>query len=347
MGIRAPRCNTGRRKAVPQHPSATRPSCTAAKSQFLAATLPFIRHGLAARGDGPRRRRPGEDRPAPTAPRPGRGRRDLRRHRRCRPQSGDDHPPLVRLRGTSAARPVGASAAIGEPAWPGRSDAALVECRNHEALINAAFADGPSWHLLCPYDADGLGSHVIADARLTHPYLIDGDGAVLERRLRPASHAAGSGMDDPLPPATTDTPWRAFGPTSLGEIRSLVAAFASTVGLAPVASRRLRPRDERTRRQQPASRRRRRGAPSLGRTRHVVRRGARSRVDHRSARRSAPAEPRSRRVAGACGSSTTSLISSRSARARDRPSFASTWRGDRRAVWATAPTRVPRTGQER
>ena len=121
---------------------------------------------------------------------------------------------------------------IGEPAWPGRSDAALVECANHEALINVAFADGPSWHLLCPYDVDGLGSQVIADARVTHPYLIDEDGASSSTDFDP--HLAGwLGQDDPLPPATTDTPWRAFGPTSLGEIRSAVAAFASNVGLAP------------------------------------------------------------------------------------------------------------------
>ena len=42
---------------------------------------------------------------------------------------------------------------IGEPVWPGRSDAELVECSRHESLLNLAFDGGRPWRLLCPYDA--------------------------------------------------------------------------------------------------------------------------------------------------------------------------------------------------
>ncbi|MEA2200803.1 MAG: hypothetical protein QOI89_1399 [Solirubrobacteraceae bacterium] len=60
---------------------------------------------------------------------------------------------------------------IGEPVWPGRTAAELSECVRHEALLNVAFDDGPAWHLLCPYDLDGLDDRVIEMAQRTHPVL--------------------------------------------------------------------------------------------------------------------------------------------------------------------------------
>src|SRR5205085_3309388 len=45
---------------------------------------------------------------------------------------------------------------VGEPIWPGRSEAELAECRRHESLLNLAFADGRSWWLVCPYDTEAL-----------------------------------------------------------------------------------------------------------------------------------------------------------------------------------------------
>ncbi len=123
---------------------------------------------------------------------------------------------------------------IGEQAWPGRSHAALAECRNHEELVNIAFADGPGWHLLCPYDVDELGPHVITSARATHPYLLDRDGPSSSADFDPRL-IGWLGRDDPLPPpaTTTEAQGGPFGPTSLGEIRSVVAAFASSAGVAP------------------------------------------------------------------------------------------------------------------
>ena len=120
---------------------------------------------------------------------------------------------------------------IGEPTWPGRSPAALVECKNHEALVNLAFAEGPSWSLLCPYDEAGLESDVIADARATHPYLLDHGGRNPGSDFDPQLTGR-PGRDDALPPAPTATEQIRFGPGSLGEIRATVSAYASNVGLA-------------------------------------------------------------------------------------------------------------------
>lgn len=64
---------------------------------------------------------------------------------------------------------------IGEPIWPGRSDAEYPACVQHEALINHAFT-GRMVSILCPYDTTGLSTQVLDDAVATHPVLIDADG---------------------------------------------------------------------------------------------------------------------------------------------------------------------------
>jgi anti-sigma regulatory factor (Ser/Thr protein kinase) len=61
---------------------------------------------------------------------------------------------------------------IGEPIWPGRTGLEYPACVTHEALINAAFA-GRDAAILCPYDVSGLPARAVADARLTHPVLIE------------------------------------------------------------------------------------------------------------------------------------------------------------------------------
>ncbi|GAA2298781.1 sensor histidine kinase [Actinomadura luteofluorescens] len=61
---------------------------------------------------------------------------------------------------------------IGEPVWPGRSATEYPACAQHEALINLAFA-GREATILCPYDVARLDPVAIADARATHPVVID------------------------------------------------------------------------------------------------------------------------------------------------------------------------------
>ncbi|MDJ0382761.1 anti-sigma factor RsbA family regulatory protein [Streptomyces sp. G-G2] len=61
---------------------------------------------------------------------------------------------------------------VGEPIWAGRSTAEVLEATRHEALINTAFAGRPAT-ILCPYDVTALPPEVVADARRTHPTLIE------------------------------------------------------------------------------------------------------------------------------------------------------------------------------
>jgi anti-sigma regulatory factor (Ser/Thr protein kinase) len=119
---------------------------------------------------------------------------------------------------------------IGEPVWPGRSDAAIIECRTHEALVNTAFGGGASWDLLCPYDAETLAPQVIGDARATHPFLIDGADHGRNADFDPQL-ATLMGSDELPPPATAPAHQIVFGTASLGDIRQLVADYAVCVGL--------------------------------------------------------------------------------------------------------------------
>lgn len=65
---------------------------------------------------------------------------------------------------------------IGEPIWAGRSPAEYAAAVQHEALINVALGDRPA-SILCPYDTSLLSRAAIADARRTHPVLVEGGGA--------------------------------------------------------------------------------------------------------------------------------------------------------------------------
>jgi len=62
---------------------------------------------------------------------------------------------------------------IGEPLWPGRSEAEVKPWIRFESLINLAFASAPI-SFLCPYDERTLASAVIEQARHTHPQVVAG-----------------------------------------------------------------------------------------------------------------------------------------------------------------------------
>ncbi|MGD0455723.1 MAG: MEDS domain-containing protein, partial [Solirubrobacteraceae bacterium] len=68
-------------------------------------------------------------------------------------------------------RPGAGARGIGEPIWPGRDEAELVECQLHESLLNTAFDGGEGWRLLCPYDLENLAEPVIEAARRSHPHI--------------------------------------------------------------------------------------------------------------------------------------------------------------------------------
>lgn len=63
---------------------------------------------------------------------------------------------------------------VGEPIWPGRTAAEYRAALQHEALINVALADQAAT-ILCLYDRCGLDEVALADARRTHPVLVEGE----------------------------------------------------------------------------------------------------------------------------------------------------------------------------
>lgn len=119
---------------------------------------------------------------------------------------------------------------VGEPVWPGRSAEEYAACVQHEALVNMAFA-GREATVLCPYDAEGLGAGVVAEARTTHP-LVWNDG--------PPHHSAEYAPDEaltrhnqPLPGSPTAVDYAVRTPGDLQHARSLAARYARGLGLPP------------------------------------------------------------------------------------------------------------------
>ena len=120
---------------------------------------------------------------------------------------------------------------IGEPVWPGRSAAELSECERHEALLNLAFDGGPGWHLLCPYDLDGLAEEVIAAARRNHPLLAGVDEGHVSDGCSCAHEPARPFAGD-LPPPRSPVSELAFTRENLAQLRHAIAAWATEQALA-------------------------------------------------------------------------------------------------------------------
>jgi anti-sigma regulatory factor (Ser/Thr protein kinase) len=120
---------------------------------------------------------------------------------------------------------------IGEPIWPGRNDEELVECHQHEALLNLAFADAGDFWLICPYDARALAPAVLDMAWCTHPAVSTPGAPALESpeysELQDVSARFGPTL--PAPPAdSTEMP---FGPGDTAVLRQLVGGRAAEAGM--------------------------------------------------------------------------------------------------------------------
>jgi anti-sigma regulatory factor (Ser/Thr protein kinase) len=125
---------------------------------------------------------------------------------------------------------------IGEPIYPERSAAELIECQRHEALLNVAFDDGPPWRLLCPYNTTALAPDVVEEAHRSHPYVAH-DQAYVASGLYVEEATARAPFITPLvePPDLRAT--LVFNETGLRPVRRLVSTEAARAGFTsgPIA----------------------------------------------------------------------------------------------------------------
>jgi len=127
---------------------------------------------------------------------------------------------------------------IGEPIWPSRSTAELSECHNHEALLNLAFGGGHPWHLICPYDVDGLEDHVIEEAQRTHAF-IDEDGESASNDAYAYADSPPQPFAQALEPPQAPVRELAFTAEQLGSLRRALSGWAEEHGLGAPASEEL------------------------------------------------------------------------------------------------------------
>jgi anti-sigma regulatory factor (Ser/Thr protein kinase) len=122
---------------------------------------------------------------------------------------------------------------IGEPIWPGRSEAELDECQRHERLLNLAFAGAPSFSLLCPYDSRSLDDGILDAADRCHPFKTEGGNSEPNTDCTDAGPASVEPFAGDLPPPPEDVETFGFGRDALHRVRVRVAAAAERAQLPP------------------------------------------------------------------------------------------------------------------
>jgi anti-sigma regulatory factor (Ser/Thr protein kinase) len=119
---------------------------------------------------------------------------------------------------------------IGEPIWPDRTPTEYPACVQHEALINAAFANRCDAAIVCPYDTTALGTAVIADARATHPVIWQ-DGHETTSVDYAPEHVVAR-YNQPLTTAEDAVGYTLVEPHDLADVRQLIAEYAAQLGLS-------------------------------------------------------------------------------------------------------------------
>jgi anti-sigma regulatory factor (Ser/Thr protein kinase) len=119
---------------------------------------------------------------------------------------------------------------IGEPIWPERTPAELVECHRHEALLNLAFDGAGDFRLLCPYDTSALDPAVVEEARRTHPILVEA-GSQRTSHAYYGLDAVAAPFAEPLPEPPAPPVELAFDRETLDGARQFVARQAAAAGL--------------------------------------------------------------------------------------------------------------------
>ncbi|MFF3327047.1 anti-sigma factor RsbA family regulatory protein [Streptomyces sp. NPDC002889] len=133
------------------------------------------------------------------------------------------------LRAFADTHPTGRVRIIGEPIWPGRTEAEYPACVQHEALINTAF-HGRNVTIVCPYDAVRLDAAVLADAYTTHPVVVDEGREEPSDTYDPDRAVAAHNQPLARPPGAAAT--FDFEAERLPDARDFAVARARHLGLA-------------------------------------------------------------------------------------------------------------------
>ncbi|MDV9175828.1 anti-sigma factor RsbA family regulatory protein [Streptomyces sp. W16] len=196
------------------------------EEQYTAGTVPFVREGLAA-GEAVAVAVPG---PHVDLIRAGLGPGGAGVRFLDMTEVGRNPGRIIPgvLRAFADAHSGGRVRIIGEPIWPGRTAVEYPACVQHEALINSAFEER-ELTILCPYDADRLAPEVLADARATHPIVLDGHAQPADGTYDPERIIAR--YNEPLvhPP---DAASLAFDTGELPKSRCFAVQEAERLGLA-------------------------------------------------------------------------------------------------------------------
>ncbi len=126
---------------------------------------------------------------------------------------------------------------IGEPIYPERDAAELIECQHHERLLNLALADSKLF-LVCPYDNTALPPAVIVEAGHSHPLIAGEQVEHISGEYAGADHSADL-LTAPLPEPTPPPEPIRFGLLDLGTVRGLVESASTGAGLDEVRSQDL------------------------------------------------------------------------------------------------------------
>lgn len=110
---------------------------------------------------------------------------------------------------------------VGEPVYEARRPSEVVECHQHEILLNAAFAQA-DWRLLCSYSTAQPES-VLARARANHPWW--------EGSANPGFDDEVNTLAQPLPEPFGPTKLLRFALDSITGVREYVAGKARRLGL--------------------------------------------------------------------------------------------------------------------
>lgn len=119
---------------------------------------------------------------------------------------------------------------VGEPVWAERTVAELVECQRHESLLNLAFAEGPPWWLLCPYDTASLDPDVIEESHRSHPYLFH-HGVHRSSHWYIDDERAAAPFDVQLPDPPAGAATLRFDSRSIGDVAGFVGRVGGEAGL--------------------------------------------------------------------------------------------------------------------